>query len=160
MDCSPPGSSVHGILQAIILEWVAILFSSGSSQLRDQTQVSCTAGRFFTIGATRESQIVKSPRQRENLESSKIKWLITYRKHCVQFIAHFSVETGSQKAVGWHIYLFFFFLPYQVACGIWIPRPGIEPVACSARVKYLMGWKKRISPIIQCLAKPSFKKRN
>jgi len=73
MDCSPPGSSVHGILQAIILEWVAILFSSGSSQLRDQTQVSCTAGRFFTIGATRESQIVKSPRQRENLESSKIK---------------------------------------------------------------------------------------
>ena len=73
MDCRPPGSSVHGILQAIILEWVAILFSSGSSRLRDQTQVSCTAGRFFTIRATRESQIVKSPRQRENLESSKIK---------------------------------------------------------------------------------------
>ena len=49
MDYTPPGFCVHGILQAIILEWVAILFSSGSSQLRDQTQVSCTAGRFFTI---------------------------------------------------------------------------------------------------------------
>ena len=48
MDCSPPGSSVHGILQARILEWVAIPFSRGSSQPRDWTQVSCTASRFFT----------------------------------------------------------------------------------------------------------------
>ena len=47
MDCSPPGCSVHGLLQARILEWVAISFSRGSSQLRDQTQVSCLAGRFF-----------------------------------------------------------------------------------------------------------------
>ena len=43
MDCSPPGSSVHGILQARILEWVAIPFSRGSSTPRDQTQVSCIA---------------------------------------------------------------------------------------------------------------------
>src|SRR5574337_612499 len=49
MDCSPPGSSVHGILRARILEWVAIPFSRGSSQPRDQTQVSCIAGSFFTI---------------------------------------------------------------------------------------------------------------
>ena len=48
MDCSPPGSSVHGILQARILEWVAIPFSRASSQLRDQTQVSCIASGFFT----------------------------------------------------------------------------------------------------------------
>ena len=41
MDCSPPGSSVHGIFQARTLEWVAISFSRGSSQLRDQTLVSC-----------------------------------------------------------------------------------------------------------------------
>ena len=46
MDCSPPGS-VHGILQARILEWVAISFSRGSSQLRVQTQVSCIASRRF-----------------------------------------------------------------------------------------------------------------
>ena len=44
MDCSPPGSSIHGILQARILEWVAILFSRGSSQPRDRTQVSHIAG--------------------------------------------------------------------------------------------------------------------
>ena len=48
MDCNPPGSSVHEIFQARILEWVAISFSRGSSQPRDQTRVSCTAGRFFT----------------------------------------------------------------------------------------------------------------
>ena len=48
MDCSPPGSSVHGILQARILEWVAIPFSRGSLQPRDRTHVSCIAGRFFT----------------------------------------------------------------------------------------------------------------
>ena len=54
-DCSPPGSSDHGILQARILEWVAIPFSRGSSWPRDQTQVSCIAGRFFTIWATREA---------------------------------------------------------------------------------------------------------
>ena len=47
MDCSPPGSSVHGILQAGILEWVAIAFSRGSSRPRDWTQVSCIAARFF-----------------------------------------------------------------------------------------------------------------
>ena len=48
VDCSPPGSSVHGIFQARILEWVAISSSRGSSQPRDQTWVSCIAGRFFT----------------------------------------------------------------------------------------------------------------
>ena len=46
VDCIPPGSSAHGILQARILEWVAISFSRGSSQPRDQTQVSCIAGRL------------------------------------------------------------------------------------------------------------------
>ena len=52
MDCSPPGSSVHGILQARILEGVAISSSRGSSQLRDQTQVSCIPGGLFIIWAT------------------------------------------------------------------------------------------------------------
>ena len=46
VDCSPPGSSVRGILQARILEWVVIPFSRRSSQPRDQTWVSCTADRF------------------------------------------------------------------------------------------------------------------
>ena len=55
MDCSPPGSSVHEIRQAGILEWVAMPFSKWSPQPRDWTLVSCIAGRFFAIWATRES---------------------------------------------------------------------------------------------------------
>ena len=57
VGCSPQGSFVHGILQARILEWFAITFSRGSSQLRDRTWiswVSLIAGRYFTIRATRE----------------------------------------------------------------------------------------------------------
>ena len=50
-DCSLPGFSVHGILQARILEWIAIPFSRGTSQPRNRTLVSCMAGRFFTIWA-------------------------------------------------------------------------------------------------------------
>ena len=55
MDCNSPGSSVHGIFQARVLEWVAISFSRESSQPSDRTGVSCTAGRRFTIWATREA---------------------------------------------------------------------------------------------------------
>ena len=55
MDCSPPGSSVHGILQARVLEWVATPFSRGSAWPRDRTRFSCTAGGFFTVWATREA---------------------------------------------------------------------------------------------------------
>ena len=53
IDSSPPGSTVPGILQARILEWVAISFSRGSSQPRHRTQVSLIVGGFFTSGARR-----------------------------------------------------------------------------------------------------------
>ena len=53
MDCSLPGSSVHRISQARILEWVAISFSTGSSQPRDWTQVSCIAGRLYCVSHLR-----------------------------------------------------------------------------------------------------------
>ena len=55
MNCSPPGSSVHGILQARILEWVAISFTRGSSWPKDWTQVFCIVGRFFIIWPIREA---------------------------------------------------------------------------------------------------------
>ena len=55
MDCSLPGSSVHGILQARILEWVAIFFSRVSSWPRNQIWVPCTADRFFTDWAMKEA---------------------------------------------------------------------------------------------------------
>ena len=56
MDCTPPGSSVQRILQARILQWVAIPFSRGSSRPRDWTQDSCLAGGCFTIWVTREAK--------------------------------------------------------------------------------------------------------
>ena len=56
VDPSPPGSSVREILQARILEWVAIPFSGGSSWPRDRTWISCIAGRFLPIWATREAK--------------------------------------------------------------------------------------------------------
>ena len=67
MDCSPRGSSVHGIFQARMLEWVAISFSRGSSRPRDRTWVSCTAGRFVTIWATRENPYITHLLSRSSL---------------------------------------------------------------------------------------------
>ena len=55
MDCSLSGSSVHGIFQARVLEWITIFFSRGSSRPRNRTRVSRIAGRCFTIWATRET---------------------------------------------------------------------------------------------------------
>ena len=71
MDYSPPRSSVHGIFQARILERVAIPFSRGSSQPRNQTRVSCIAGRFFTIWATKVG-----PREFLFLTSSQVMLLL------------------------------------------------------------------------------------
>ena len=59
VDCSLPGSPVHRIFQARILEWGAMPSSRGSSRCRDQTCVSCIAGRFFSTGASLVAQKVK-----------------------------------------------------------------------------------------------------
>ena len=58
IDCSPPDFSVQGILQARILEWVAILLSRGSFPPRDRTHTSHIAHRFFTIRATKEAYFI------------------------------------------------------------------------------------------------------
>ena len=57
MDGSPPGSSIHGISQTRIMEWAITSFSRRSSPLRDQTRISCIAGRFFTSWATTQLSI-------------------------------------------------------------------------------------------------------
>ena len=57
-DCNPPGSFVHGTLQARILEWIAIPFSRWSSLEKDETPVSCIGTRFFPVWATRETLVV------------------------------------------------------------------------------------------------------
>ena len=58
MDCTLPGSSIHGIFQARILEWIAISFPRRSSQPRGWTQASCIVGRYFTVWGTREVFLV------------------------------------------------------------------------------------------------------
>ena len=79
MDCSPSGSSVHGILQARILEWIAIPFSRRSSRLRDRTWVSCIAGRFFTLWAIRKPMICELYL---NKTFSKGKYICSFVRYC------------------------------------------------------------------------------
>ena len=68
------GSSVHGILQARILKWVAISFSRGSSWPRDRTQVSCIAGRHFNLWATREAPFLIDTFNFLSLSSALFSW--------------------------------------------------------------------------------------
>ena len=70
VDCSPPCSYDHGILQARILEWVAISFSRGPSQPRDQTRVSRIGGRYFNLWAPREAGISEN-----NLPAMQETWI-------------------------------------------------------------------------------------
>ena len=85
-DCSPPSSSVHGILQARTPEWVAIPFSRGSSWPRDWSQVSCTAGRFFTVWATREAPSSSSLRIKSlNYSREWGNWGSDKGQKCVSF---------------------------------------------------------------------------
>ena len=79
MDCSLSGSSVHGIFQARVLEWIAISFSRGSSQPRNRTRVSRIAGRHFTVWAIREAHIYISPSEKAMAShSSTLAWKIPW----------------------------------------------------------------------------------
>ena len=97
MDCSLPGSSVHGILQARILEWLAIPFSKGSSRPRDRTWVLRIPGRFFTIvWATREALwCIK-------VFAERVEWFgrvfkIRNSKACLYTVANNQVERKIQQ---------------------------------------------------------------
>ena len=83
MDCSLPGSSLHGILQARVLEWVANSFSRGYSRPRDRTRVSCIPGRHFNLWATREAHIKL---RASFIHSTNIHW-----------------TPAMHKALSWHL---------------------------------------------------------
>ena len=93
MYYSPPGSSVHsplrihGILQARILEWVAMPSSRGSSLPRDRTQVSCIADRFFTSWATREG-----PHQHIDTLSSETGFVEILKRSKDKALGHFQIK--------------------------------------------------------------------
>ena len=98
VDCSLPGSSVHGILQVRVLEWVAISFSRGSSRPRNWTQVSGIAGRCFTIWATSEAHLSLSVL----LKSRGKKW----NKKALQWNPEdlWPVQNGNWEATEYHGY--------------------------------------------------------
>ena len=98
MDCSLPGSSIHRIFQARILEWVAISSSRGSSWPRDRTWVSCIAGRLFTVWATREATLsvplhfvqLSAPASSERLSFTTLK--IQHFFHFLLSLLYFTVS--------------------------------------------------------------------
>ena len=103
MDCSLPGSSVHRILQAWILKWVAISFLRGSSQPRDWTWVSCIAGRFFTVWATREIRVSwraeTKPNQKEGPRQAS--WSVL--RKCLHFSVQLDLLGGNlEKEIATH----------------------------------------------------------
>ena len=112
MDCNLPGSSVHGILQARILEWVAISVSRGPSWPRYRTWMSHIAGRFFTVWATRESLLTTRWRSRRTCAHLLLQELQNYNSllnNCQQEnagshqkkIPHVQEQmTSSSKTVG------------------------------------------------------------
>ena len=112
MDCSLPGSSVHGILQARILEWVAFPFSRGSSQPRDWTQVARIVG-IFTIWATREALRLRSIKEKEGTVTEQDPWGLWGGK---------GLPTSSSLAPLWSTsvqslsHIQFFVTPWTAAC--------------------------------------------
>ena len=151
VDWGPPGSSVHGILQARILEWVANLLSRESSQPRDQTGVSCIAGRFFTGWATREAHVwltaglsvlnlnatpsrkyslihspktgLVAPPMLHNTLYSPLWW---FSPHCIiiSCLLNFFKSSSNLLHIPSVFYGFFFLAE---ACGILASWPGIKP---------------------------------
>ena len=91
-DCSPPGSSVHGISQARILEWVAIPFSRGSLRPMDGTQISHIAGELFTtwvIGNPKKTGVSSLSFLQENFPTQELNWGIL---HCRRIIYQLSYQ--------------------------------------------------------------------
>ena len=104
MNCSQSGSSVHGILQARILEWVAISFSKGSSQPRDQTCISCSA-EFFTTDPPGKPYAKDT-----NIQSKK--WRLAHLDFQKSFCPHVdTLSIAFRTLYVWAVLLFFFSLP-------------------------------------------------
>ena len=115
MDCSLPGVSVHGILQARILEWIAMPSSKGSFGPRDGTHVpsgSCIAGGFFTAEPLEKVILATSKLSRYHYICKGDLWPVSFFKSLLNLLQ----------------YCFFFMFCFfgQESCGILVPRPGIK----------------------------------
>jgi len=96
-DCSLLGSSIHGILQTRILEWVAMFSSRESSQPRDQNRVSCITGGFFTTEPLGKPKTWKQPKCPSTEEWIKNKWYIYSMEH------YLAIKKGAKhlQRCGW-----------------------------------------------------------
>ena len=128
VDCNPPGSSVHEIFQARILEWVAISFSRGSSQPRDWTWVSCTAGRFFANGATRDKLDNVIPKKSQILSGTTQQRFILIHEISTVDSGDFPGTLISMQwlshPVSWMIHVIIATLSEAIACLLpqWVKR--------------------------------------
>ena len=109
MDWSLPGSSVHRIFQARILKRVVIPFSRGSSQPRDQTRVSCIAGRFFTTWATRKNHQTnnKRPVKKSPNVQKKSHVILFLTKSRLSRIGHTNEKMTYRVTGSWPEYFIF-----------------------------------------------------
>ena len=117
MDCSLPGFSIHGILQARILEWVIISFSRGSSQPWDWTWVSRIGGRHFNLWATREALMA--------LFLQAIRWTLLGFSFLTRYIGDNTYKPNllwesKEKIIGetgkvlWECFFYHVFINYQL----------------------------------------------
>ena len=125
MDCSPPGSSVHGIFQAKVLEWVATASSRGCSQPRDWTWVSSvpyTAGRFLTAEPLGKSTSQQSPFQ--NPQDHLI-----WKGLCKapQYLSFPRCEQGHTRSfLKWRLFAPLQGMRREPYSNLWVPRQGPE----------------------------------
>ena len=125
-DCSTPGSSVHEILQARILEWVANPFSRGFSQSRDWICVSCITDRFFTMWPTREVH---------NFLSASYSWgvwmpmyvHVQLLSHVLLFVMPWTVACLTPLSRGFSKQAYWSGLPFPPPADL--PDPGIKPMS-------------------------------
>ena len=142
MDCSLPGSSVHGIFQARELEWVAISFSRGSSWLRYRTQVSRIVGRRFTVWPPG-----KSMRFRRNFffflkmvdDSNTIYW--EDHPHVTESLLHPCQRSVRHLCVGLYVYTVLFHCPVCLP----LPLPFcLNFCSSTAMFQHSTGWSPQL----------------
>ena len=134
--CDPMAYTVHGILQARILEWVAFPFSRGSSQPRDRTQVSCTAGRFLP------AELQRKPNNTGIGSPSLLQQIFPTREsnrdlpHCGQILYHLS-HKGSPGLI--RILLLSRFSRVQLCATPWTAAYQAPPSMGFSRQEYWSG---------------------
>ena len=155
--CDPMEYRVHGILQVQILEWVAIPFSRGSSQPRDQTQVSRIAGRFFTSWVTREDQeycceqsillerIFQSQESNQGLlHGRRILYQLTYQGSCsVQSLSRvrlFATPWIAASQASLSITNFRISPMWTKKYDAFSYIKTMKKIILSSKIKYLFGW--------------------